>query len=305
MPAAPLDLDPASARTDGGLRHDVGELLARVVSGACLGGLVVVAAVLLARRAVGGVMAALSPAALLCVGALLAVLAALAQWPHLAQLARRIESARSTPRAIHVGDVLGLGVPIVVASLLAAAAMLPGTSAGAALLLWLPLVAVEAIVAWRHRDSLRAIATPDTATNGSEPSTAIATPSPGETDLAPPLGTLPDVDELGLGDESSESLPGDVTQQWTRRQDAATDVLEGLARVHLAAGERTANLHIAVCPPFAGAAEVFAEAADGPPATVKVAEAHPFGIRLEVRLGQTADAACNVVVAVVARAAGK
>ncbi|MEX2186137.1 MAG: hypothetical protein WD875_05050 [Pirellulales bacterium] len=288
MPAAPLDVDAPPVRmADDALRPTL-ELLARVLAGACLGGLVVVAAVVLARRAAGAVAVPLPAAPLLCSGALLASLAALAQWPHLAYLARR------TDRRIHVVDVLGLGAPLLAASMLAAAMTLPGTPAGRAMLLWLPLVASQGAIVWLRRARV-GVAHQSTVASDDPPTAAMQTDLDAvRDDAAMPL--------VPVSSESiDEELAPDVTQHWTRRLVDASDVLEGLARAPFASGSRVTNLHVGVCPPFAAAPEVFAETTDGPLATVKVAEALPFGLRLEVRLAESAADDCNVVVAVVAR----
>ncbi len=293
MPAASFDIDIPPVRVTRDLHRPSFELLVRVLAGTCLGGLVVVAAVLLARRAAGGITVALAPTTLLCVGSLLASLAALAQWPHRTFLRSNADSR------IHVVDVLGFGAPLLVASLLAAAMTLPGTSVASASLLWLPLVASQVAIAWFHFGGWSVSPRAAAATDESDLSPTQPDEMSPRENAAMPLTAL----SLAAAPVESfdEQMAPNVMQQWARRLEDDFDVLEGFARAEFSMGARVTNLHVGVCPPFAAAPEVFVETTDGPTATVKVAEALPFGLRLEIRLAQTAETDCDVVVAVVAR----
>jgi hypothetical protein len=293
MPTAPLEIAAADS-------PPLGTLLRRVLAGACLGGLVVVAAVLASRRAGGMFAEPLSAGTLFCTGTLITSLTLIAQWPH-RLFARGLTETRE--RRVDVADVLALGTPLFVAALLAAAMTLPGTSLGGVLLLWLPLIAAQAALVWLHRNRYRDRLADEKAASQD---VAIELDAP-RTELAP---TAAEHSEEELSDEESsdeelsdEQLPTDVTQTWTRRIVDGVDVLEGMARVEFRAGARVTNLHVSVCPPFAAMPEVFAEATDGAAADVKVAEALTFGLRIEVRRTESGENDENAVVAVVARAA--
>jgi hypothetical protein len=281
MPTALLDIAAPLACETPRPHRQASELLVHAVSGACVAGLTVAAGALAVRRAEGMLAAPLSSAPLFVVGTCIASLALLAQYPHVP----RIVAART--RRIHAADVAAFGVPLAIAVLLAAVVTLPGTSFGGAVLLWLPLAVGQAALVLLHRRRfvVRGVTASETALDDVNKSVACK---------------LPRADVLGGSND--ECLADDTMQQWTRRTVDGTDVLEGMARAYFTAGSRAANLHVGICPPFAKVPEVFAETADGPTATVKVAEALPFGLRLEVRLSEAGDADASVVVAVVARA---
>ncbi|RIK82228.1 MAG: hypothetical protein DCC68_07020 [Planctomycetota bacterium] len=277
MHAAPLEI-AAPPRPLTLARRSATAILAHVVTWACLAGLLVAAAVLAARRAQGMLASPLPVAPMLVAGMFVATLTVLAQWRH----ARRIVASRG--RTITAADVAALGSPAAIAVLIAAMITLPGTRFAAAALLWSPLLAGQAALVWLYRPHAIAPHQRDP-----ELPVADATSAPGES--APQS-----FDELG-----EEHLPDDATQHWTRRTIDGADVLEGMARASFAAGARAVNVHVGICPPFANVPEVFAEPIDGPAATVAVAEALPFGVRLDVRLVEASHAEASVIVAVVAR----
>lgn len=286
MPSIPLEISAAPSRRHDFASRSASAFLLRAVGGTCLVGLLVVAVVLASRRASGVLSAPLAAMPMLVAGMLVATLTVLAQCRH----ARRIAAARN--REITPVDVAALGAPAAVAVFIAAVISLPGTQLAPAALLWSPLLAGQAALVWLHRPRATAA---DTEPAFDEP----RGPLPADATAA---ATAPVARMAGTFDDTGEDqLAENATQQWTRRTVDGADVLEGLARAVFAAGARAANLHVAICPPFAGAAEVFAEAIDGPEATVTVAEVLPFGVRLDVRLVDACDEDTSVVVAVVAR----
>lgn len=293
MQTAPLEIAAAAS-------PPVGALLRRVLAGACLGGLVVVAAVLASRRAGGMFAEPLSAGTLFCTGTLIASLTLIAQWPH--RLFGR-GPAETGERRVYVADVLALGTPLFVAALLAAAMTLPGTSLGGVLLLWLPLVAAQAALVWLHRDRSRLRLADEKAVSKIVAAKVEAPPRELEQTADEHFEEKFSADESSDEELSDEQLPANVTQTWTRRTIDGVDVLEGMARVEFRAGARVTNLHVGVCPPFAAMPEVFAEAMEGAAADVKVAEALTFGLRIEVRLTESGENDESAVVAVVARAA--
>jgi hypothetical protein len=94
----------------------------------------------------------------------------------------------------------------------------------------------------------------------------------------------------------------EITQQLTRTQSAdGVESLCGWLRVDLSPGQRTANVHVAFCPPFGRAPtlEVFQTA--GPPTRVKTVQLLPFGARLDMKLPHAVDAPASVVLQFTAR----
>ena len=53
---------------------------------------------------------------------------------------------------------------------------------------------------------------------------------------------------------------------------------------------------MAICPPLARVPRCDAEPADGPPSQVRMAQALPYGVRLEVKLDKAATEASQVLV---------
>lgn len=81
-------------------------------------------------------------------------------------------------------------------------------------------------------------------------------------------------------DTSDETL-----QSWVRsRSDDGQEIIEGTARVDLAAGQRHATVHLAICPAWPAEPQCFVEQTEGPAAELKVSETHSFGVRVDVRL---------------------
>jgi hypothetical protein len=96
-----------------------------------------------------------------------------------------------------------------------------------------------------------------------------------------------------------------VTQQLTRSTTAqGGEVLCGTLRLDLAAGQRTGNLHVAFCPPFAGTPEIAAQQVDGPEARIKIAQLLPYGVRMDIKLVGPSDEPAGVLVQFTARATG-
>lgn len=107
-----------------------------------------------------------------------------------------------------------------------------------------------------------------------------------------------------LYDEAEGILPADVQQQWTRSRlpDGSEQILATL-RAELAAGQRTASIHLAFCPPLAEVPELEFEQVDGPDARIQQGELFRHGARLDVRLAEPAATACSVVIELAALAA--
>lgn len=95
---------------------------------------------------------------------------------------------------------------------------------------------------------------------------------------------------------STTRFAANVTQQFTRSMAAdGSESIEAHVRTPFAAGQRLEYCHVAFCPPLASAPHVSCKQMEGPPARVKVAQVFPHGVRIELRLDETAASESNVV----------
>ncbi len=109
--------------------------------------------------------------------------------------------------------------------------------------------------------------------------------------IGDPFVETPRVAELQLSTQSD-------TTQWMSRtvSESGEDILEGSIRVEFRAGQKQANAHIPFSPPFACVPEIECEMADETTVRVRIAAAHTFGGRLELRRSMNADLADSVEV---------
>lgn len=104
--------------------------------------------------------------------------------------------------------------------------------------------------------------------------------------------------------EAAVPLDPHVWQQTNRAYAAdGADVLRGTLRAVLAVGQRTANVHLAFCPPFARLPQLDYRQTDGPPARVKLGQLLPYGVRLDVKLDEPAEASSTVLLELTAKEA--
>ena len=87
-----------------------------------------------------------------------------------------------------------------------------------------------------------------------------------------------------------------VSQHIVRRRGEAGEVIEGWVRVELAAAQRHAAAHVAICPPLDRVPECYAEQRDGPSAQVKVAQVLAYGVRFDVKLEEPSAEPTSVVI---------
>jgi hypothetical protein len=212
------------------------------------------------RRLAGALGSPLPAGEMLLAGVLLAALAGIARLPTM--------TLRPFNRnALVTASVIVLGVSL---------SFLRGNAAG--LIGFWALIAAEEAFAWRHalrfrigRAGGRWTSPPATARSGS--SSAL------------------------LEEQEPTEPAADVLQQLTLRTTAAgAQEVSGWLRMPLVPGQRTANLHVAFCPPLASVPEVQAEAVSGPGCRIKLAQAMCYGVRLEVKLDSPAAAGDNVLV---------
>jgi hypothetical protein len=92
-----------------------------------------------------------------------------------------------------------------------------------------------------------------------------------------------------------------VLQQLTRsRTTDGCETIRGTLIAEFAAGERSAIIHTAFCPPFERLPSVKCEAVGGPGCEVKVSQILHQGVRLEVRLSRASTAAQRVTLEILA-----
>ncbi|MDZ4685707.1 MAG: hypothetical protein SH850_11630 [Planctomycetaceae bacterium] len=111
---------------------------------------------------------------------------------------------------------------------------------------------------------------------------AMSAGSPG-----PVMESAPELDEVETCDAAAEDA--DAIQTMSRRCSEDGEVIEGIVRVTLSAGERDATVHLSFCPPLATTPTVELEDVDGLGWELKVAAAYPFGLRLQIRRGRQCD----------------
>ncbi len=118
---------------------------------------------------------------------------------------------------------------------------------------------------------------------------------PRRTTPAPPPDPPRTVSPEALSPEPQHEPPAatpteGVLQQLTRSRAAdGSERLSGWLQASFLAGQRTASVHVAFCPPFAAVPELSVKQVAGPPARVKTAQLLPQGARLDLKLDSTAE----------------
>ena len=166
---------------------------------------------------------------------------------------------------------------------LGAALSLPRTPLPGLAILWAVLLGEE-LWGWAWLSYAR-VRTGAAEAAGGEPAPRAGSPTQSEVHAMVAEG--PDLEEIPADD---------ILQQLIRRR--ATDgseVLSGWLRVPLAAGQRTANIHVAFCPPFPRTPQVAVEQLDGPGARIKKVQVLPYGVRLDLKLAELSEAATAIV----------
>ena len=168
-------------------------------------------------------------------------------------------------------------VPFAALPILAYAVSLPGSSFITLALLWLMIVGQE-VRTWRKRSRSTSAAASSRATIAA-PKTIVADQSP-SAEQPPPANWL---------DQA-------VVQQLVYRRTADNKAtIEGWVCATFAAGQRTAIVHVAFCPPFAGVPQVEAESLDGPACEIRPTLVLPWGVRWECKLADPATTNMSVV----------
>ncbi len=227
--------------------------------------LVGAAGVLGARRVSGALVAPLPPAALAVIG----ILVALSNASVRGMFARKPQQGRGGGRS-RPARLLPTGAALAVALALS----VPGSGWPGLIGLWAPIFLSGML-------ALRPVSRPAGKRSSGR---LLRFPSR----IAALKRSAPD------GGVSSESHPNGeppagVLQQFTRRQltDGEEEV-SGYMRVPFAEGQRTENVHLAFCPPFAAVPQLSVTQLEGPAARVKTAQLLPYGMRLDMKLAETA-----------------
>ncbi len=99
-----------------------------------------------------------------------------------------------------------------------------------------------------------------------------------------------------------EACRGEIVQRLVRtRLPDGSESLDGWVRASLAAGQRTASVHVAFCPAFAGPPEVTVEQSEGPQARITPVQTLPYGARFDLKLAEPCDEPCEVLLNFTAR----
>lgn len=105
------------------------------------------------------------------------------------------------------------------------------------------------------------------------------------------IDSVPAQSSLDLAEftESDEEAEDSRVSQWmTRRFDDGVESIEGAATAAFQPGQKQASVHVAFCPPFPQPPEVTCEILSDESGRVRVASAHTYGARLDVRFSSPA-----------------
>jgi hypothetical protein len=249
-------------------------VLARAVALAGFSLLALGGVVILARRLSGSLAAPLSFGTLLACACLLAAAAL---------LFRAMFQPPAWARQ-RWGEYLFCALPSGVLLLWAIGLSAPGTGGGS-IALWGVLLLEEGW-SWGQLRRRTPVALPMLA----RPSHLAELPRPVAAELGQAVTDLESLDEENDPDEA-------ICQQVVRRREPdGSETIAGWLRAAVPAAARHATAHVAICPPFEGLPECFAEQMDGPPAQIKVAQVLPHGVRFEIKLDEPSAVASDVLV---------
>jgi len=95
-----------------------------------------------------------------------------------------------------------------------------------------------------------------------------------------------------------------LLQELIRTRNNGRETVIGTARLEFAAGEQTAALHVAFCPPLNNDPDVDVEALEAEGVTIRATDCRSYGLRLEARRGRDSAAPLGVLVQFEANSAG-
>ncbi|HEY4235492.1 MAG TPA: hypothetical protein VGM76_18820 [Lacipirellulaceae bacterium] len=238
---------------------------------------------LLVRRASGALIAPLPPLALF------ATAAGLYTWVWSVRLAWSCRANRDSIVSRHTDRMIIVWLPQLALMLVAVACSYPGRRV-VDWLAWLPVIVAnsvgsQVVARWRQSRVDSAAVVPPAAT--------IA------------LRTYPSLPAAAADLSAATDDPGIMLQQLNRsRAPDGRETVHGTLVAEFAPEERTTALHVAFCPPFETLPHVEVEVADGPDASVKVAQVLHNGARIEVRLSEPVKTSTAVLLAIAAEGHG-
>ncbi|MEN6407380.1 MAG: hypothetical protein ABFC77_13035 [Thermoguttaceae bacterium] len=252
------------------------------------------AAMVFWRRLAGALERPLEPGWLLAVGLLIALVAAAVRFGWFST------SQHDGPRIASWADWLVMAVASGSVVALWVGVCLPETAA-VGLFLIAVILGVEESFSWawflqRHNPAAQVAEVSQTVSQSPQTQNSTTSAAVVPIPLDPPAAY----------DEQSETAldnpPSDVTQQLTRCQTVdGADQFSGWLRARFAAGQRTAGVHVAFCPPFAAMPELEAEQIDGPDARIKTSQLWPYGARLDIKLSAPAEEPTDVLLQFLAK----
>ena len=255
-------------------------------------GLIVIAIVVLSRRAAGAFQDSLSPA-LACTIAFIATMASLVA-NAVFQSVRRVDSRK------RIGVIAGI-VTLVPPTVLGIVVLPQQSSLATAFLVSLFVLASIVVLFcsdFAHESPYTAWT--DTASVNHEVTSAyeieIAASLP-TSDRQPQLdasGKLEDVGDASISiedEEHSESEDSTDTCQWMTRRidDVGNDTIEGSIKVQFEVGQKQVTLHLPFSPAFATRPDVECEVVNDCSARLKIAAIQAYGIRVDVRRSSDID----------------
>ncbi|MEN6559057.1 MAG: hypothetical protein ABFC54_12855 [Thermoguttaceae bacterium] len=277
--------------------HDPMGLSAAISRGPAVAALTLLtaaAAMVFCRRLAGALQRPLEPGWLLTIGLLIASIAAAVRFGWF------LTSQRDGARAASRSDWLLMTLTSVSVAAWGLGICLPKTAFFGAFSM-IVILGVEEIFSWvcflrRHHPAAQVAKKSQTIARS--PQTPFFTTA----DAVAPIPSDPSPAYDESGEAAFDNPPSGVTQQLTRRQTAdGADELSGWLRASFVAGQRTASVHVAFCPPFAAMPELEAEQVDGPEARVKTAQRWPYGARLDIKLSAAAKEPTDVLLQFLAK----
>ena len=252
--------------------------LARWTAGLLLVVLLLGAGLLCWRRAIGALSSPLGVASLLAVALTVVAMAVIAR------TLARFRPTKSLPGLLETWPAVLLSTSVLA---IGAALSLHGTPPTGLAVLWGILIAEEAW-AWCPRGLLRLPAMP----RWRRPRFRFVRVDAPQAVAPHPTARLDDRPIAVAGTSPDET----VTQQLTRSQAAdGTESLSGWLRIPVALGQRTANVHVAFCPPFPHTPLARVEQLDGPEARIKTVQLLPYGVRFDLKLREPSESAVAVL----------
>jgi hypothetical protein len=96
--------------------------------------------------------------------------------------------------------------------------------------------------------------------------------------------------------EAKTTLATHAQQSWTRFFDESGESITAIERVLFEPGQRHQTIHFSFVPSLIAVPEITTQIVEGPPATIRLAEAQTFGARFELKLGQKYEEPVELII---------